>query len=239
MAATPRTILVPLDAPARTQTYQLAPGIAQYVESVSVVIDNSAGADTTPSLTITDPPNSVIGVVPQRSVIPGGDTGRALWALRLADDGGGGGGSFTPTQEFLADVAGPFGTLVNPGATALAPWTHLGGASLLDTTTPTVPTYLAAGFYIFDCNFNVVPSGAVTAGKQMSANLTFNDFVIPIGVQQTFVYIVLGVGQNAASMSITREGFAGVGFQFQYVNGDVTAGHTANFQLTATVTKIS
>lgn len=208
--------------------------------AVNATFDGTAAASSfLPCVEVISDAGEVVARCPTDSAVAAGGSAEVTFAPFLRGTASSGPAPTTILQEFLADLSGPFGTLVNPGATALAPWSHLGGSTLLDLTTPTVPTYLAAGVYIFDCNFNVVPGGAVTAGTQMSANLTFNDFVIPLGVQQTFVYVVLGVGQNAAAMSITREGFAGVGFQFQYLNGDTTAGHTANFQLTSTVTKIA
>ncbi len=72
---------------AQTFSYSLPSGVAQFIEAVYVTIDNAAGDDTTPLLTIENDAPSVIAAIPQGAVIPAGEaSGRATWALRLADD---------------------------------------------------------------------------------------------------------------------------------------------------------
>lgn len=70
----------------RTQSFELAPGILQYVQSVSVEIDTTASGDTTPLLTVKTQDGVPIADKAQGRAMTGGATGRATWALRLDDE---------------------------------------------------------------------------------------------------------------------------------------------------------
>lgn len=69
----------------RTATYQLPPGLSQYIESVLVEVDNGAAVDVRPSLQVQTVNGQVMAVKRQGEAIPAGDTGTATWALRLDD----------------------------------------------------------------------------------------------------------------------------------------------------------
>ncbi len=81
----PRTINLP-GSGVDTQSYKLAPGLLQYVESVYVEVDNSAGGDARPTLTVSEQSGVVIAKKRQGEAIASGDTGSATWALRLTDE---------------------------------------------------------------------------------------------------------------------------------------------------------
>ncbi len=84
----PRTINLP-GSGTDTQSYELAPGLLQYVQAVYVEIDNTAGADARPTLTLAEQSGVVIAKKRQGEPVAAGDTGSATWALRLTDEGGG------------------------------------------------------------------------------------------------------------------------------------------------------
>ena len=84
--ADPRTIIVPLTSPGQTATYRLAPGVTQYIQSVVATVDTSASGDVTPVLTISEQSGVVVGDKQQTNAITGGGSGRATWALGLADE---------------------------------------------------------------------------------------------------------------------------------------------------------
>lgn len=69
-----------------TAEFQLAPGVFQYIQSVHVVIDNTAGADVRPTLTVETQDGVVMAAKRQGETLPAGDTGSATWALRLDDE---------------------------------------------------------------------------------------------------------------------------------------------------------
>ncbi len=81
----PRTINLP-GSGTDTQQHELAPGLLQYVESVYVEIDNSAGGDARPTLTLAEQSGVVIAKKRQGEAIGGGNSGSATWALRLTDE---------------------------------------------------------------------------------------------------------------------------------------------------------
>ena len=58
--ADPRTIQVPINTPAQTAEYQLAPGVLQYVESVVATVDTSGSGSVTPVLTIAEQSGVVV-----------------------------------------------------------------------------------------------------------------------------------------------------------------------------------
>jgi hypothetical protein len=70
----------------RTQTFELAPGILQYVQSVLVEVDTTASPDTTPLLTVKTQDGVPVADKAQGRAMTGGATGRATWALRLDDE---------------------------------------------------------------------------------------------------------------------------------------------------------
>lgn len=83
----PRTINQPGNG-TDTQQFELAPGLLQYVQSVYVEIDNSAGSDARPTLTLSEQSGVVIAKKRQSESIPAGGTGSGTWALRLDDKSG-------------------------------------------------------------------------------------------------------------------------------------------------------
>jgi len=83
--AQPRSINLP-GSRARTQQYELAPGLAQYVQAVYVEVDNTAGSSTRPLLTLSEQSGVVIAKKRQDAPIPAGTSDSATWALRLEAD---------------------------------------------------------------------------------------------------------------------------------------------------------
>lgn len=81
----PQTVVRGNDA--STASYALAPGVFQYIESVLVEVDGTAGPDATPTLFVKTQDGQVIATKRQGEAIPAGDTGTATWALRLTDSG--------------------------------------------------------------------------------------------------------------------------------------------------------
>lgn len=138
--AEPRTINQPGNGTA-TQQFELAPGLLQYVQSVYVEIDNTAGADARPTLTLSEQSGVVIAKKRQGEAIPAAGTGSATWALRLDDEH-----AATSSQSF----ATYFGNAVNmaSNSSAFLTWDVLeSGADLLDLTDPEKPTTREAGTY--------------------------------------------------------------------------------------------
>jgi hypothetical protein len=70
----------------RTQSFELAPGILQYVQSVLIEVDTTASPDTTPLLTVKTQDGVPVADKAQGRAMTGGATGRATWALRLDDE---------------------------------------------------------------------------------------------------------------------------------------------------------
>jgi hypothetical protein len=70
-------------AGATVATFTLPASPLYRVESVVAHVDNTAGGDTTATLTYADTNGEVIAKRPQGDVIPAGDTGTATFALRL------------------------------------------------------------------------------------------------------------------------------------------------------------
>lgn len=104
-----------------TVTYELPKDVWQYVESVLVEIDNTAGGDAQPTLQIKASPSVVIAAKQLGDVIPAGDTGTASWWLRGADSTATGlasllaHASFTPAEV----LAGTSKTLVSGRANTI------------------------------------------------------------------------------------------------------------------------
>jgi hypothetical protein len=84
-----QTVEVALSNPGPSATFPIPATIVPFVDSVFAEIDNGAGADATPTLEIRGPNGDTVAAVPQDDVVPGGDTGRATWALRLPGKGRG------------------------------------------------------------------------------------------------------------------------------------------------------
>src|SRR6266536_4541159 len=146
---------------AQTASYQLPPGLFQYIESVLVQVDNTAGGDARPTLQVQTVNGVVMAAKRQGESIPAGDTGTATWALRLTDEGGGGGGGFTVEQGFY-DVGS---TVVTPNNTTALAIAYNSGVALLDLTNPLQPAYLFDGFH-------VVSASVSTNGSVAKANKT-------------------------------------------------------------------
>src|SRR4051794_25929402 len=70
-------------------TFTLPAAPLYRVESVVAHVDNTAGGDTTATLTYADTNGEVIAKRPQGDVIPAGATGTATFALRLSGNSGG------------------------------------------------------------------------------------------------------------------------------------------------------
>lgn len=85
-------------------SYQLAPGLAQYVESVLVEVDTSGAGDTTATLSVATPDGIVMARKVQGQTIDGGGSGSATFALRLDDDGGGSGGAPLEVTDLVTFV---------------------------------------------------------------------------------------------------------------------------------------
>jgi hypothetical protein len=82
------TIQVPGNG-SSTLSYTLPAGVLQFVQAVRATIDNTAGADLSPNLEISEQSGVVIQDVPQSGTIPAGESdGIASWGLRIAGEGG-------------------------------------------------------------------------------------------------------------------------------------------------------
>jgi hypothetical protein len=95
----------------------------------------------------------------QGAVIPAGDTGRATWALRLADEGGGG--------STITRKTGWYAWNRTAASINLLAWGFAGPISgfprsvpVLDLTNPSNPTALADGIYSFSIS---IGCGSVAA----------------------------------------------------------------------------
>lgn len=86
--AAPQTVIRGNNA--STASYELPPGVFQYIQSVHVVVNNTAGPDVRPTLSVETQDGVVMASKRQGEAIPAGDTGSATWALRLADESAGG-----------------------------------------------------------------------------------------------------------------------------------------------------
>ena len=80
-----RTIVLP-GTGSSTASYALAPGVLQNIESVVATVDTSGSGDVTPVLTIAEQTGNVVADKQQQNAIAGGGSGRATWALGLADE---------------------------------------------------------------------------------------------------------------------------------------------------------
>lgn len=124
----------------QAQAFTLDPGLFQYVQSVLVEVDNTAGPDVRPTLSVQTVNGAPIADKRQGEVIPAGDTGRATWALRLTDEGAatpGGGGGLTLIDDVLLAVDTATVTVAIPNTFRhlqfeLSTRSTFGGAGALD-----------------------------------------------------------------------------------------------------------
>lgn len=84
-----RTIRVGVSGTSDTESYTLAPGLAQYVEAVYVEVTNNAGSAVHPVLSISEQAGVVIAKRRQGGTISASGSGSATWALRLSGDDSG------------------------------------------------------------------------------------------------------------------------------------------------------
>lgn len=89
LSETIRTIRVGITGTSSAASYTLAPGLAQYVESVYIEVNNGAASGVHPVLTIAEQAGVVIAKRRQGGTIAAGNTGSATWALRLSGDDSG------------------------------------------------------------------------------------------------------------------------------------------------------
>lgn len=151
------------------------PGTPKYlVQSVSVQVNNSAGGDSTGTLTMADTDGTVIAKRRQGEAVTAGATTTATWALRLS---GSGATAATATSVGFYDVAALGGNPVPMGTQgAFVSITFAGagaGVDLLDTSvngSPSAWVVKTAGYYCFMASINITPSppAVIPAGNLMS-----------------------------------------------------------------------
>lgn len=157
--------------------YTLPSGVAQYVESVVVSVDNTSGGDLHPTVIVRDSSGQVISAKRQDDVIPAGESdGLAVWSLRLA----GSSSSALSHPIGFYTVAPNAGNPVAAGdPDPLLKFTFAGvqaGVDLLDTTihgSPNGPTAKVAGLYALGLRVGLDPDpiGPFPAGKYASLDL--------------------------------------------------------------------
>jgi hypothetical protein len=168
--ADPRTINIG-GSRAATQQFELAPGLLQYVQSVYVEIDNSAGAAARPTLTLSEQSGVVIAKKRQGESIPAAGTGSATWALRLDDERE---STALANQIGFYDVEPIGGNPWNAASTLTALNFSFGGSGagtdLLDLTTygAAAPLPKVAGMYAVAVALFFTPGG----GGTFAANKT-------------------------------------------------------------------
>ena len=86
LSETIRTIRVGITGTSATESYTLAPGLAQYVESVYIEVTNGAASGVHPVLSIAEQAGVVIAKRRQGGTIAASGSGSATWALRLSGD---------------------------------------------------------------------------------------------------------------------------------------------------------
>lgn len=182
LSETIRTIRVGITGTSATESYTLAPGLAQYVEAVYIEVDNTSGQDTSPLLTISEQAGVVIAKKRQGDVIDAAATGSATWALRLSDESASGAVAH-PVGFYTAAPNGgnpvPSGT--HTASMALTFAGAGGGVDLLDTSVLGSPVQWAVktpGVYGFLARIAVDPHPAAAwpAGNSVQFDLTpFND----------------------------------------------------------------
>lgn len=161
-----------------SRTFTLPASPLYRVESVVAHVDNTAGGDTTATLTYADTNGEVIAKKPQGSTVPAGGTGTATFALRLSDDASRAASAY-PVGFYT--VAPPGGNPVPAGTQgAVIELTFAGagaGVDLLDTSTLGSPAQWCvktSGVYTVMARIGVDPHpfGVFPAGHLMLFDLT-------------------------------------------------------------------
>ena len=180
MATEPQTVVLTGNG-TQAVTFNLAPNVYEKIQSVLVEVDTSASGDVSPTLTVLDQGTTPVADKTQSDVIDGGGSGRATWALRLADEVKGV-RAFPPIGFYTVAPAGgnpqPAGLHTIPLDVTFAGAGS--GIDLMDTTTlgPGAVFPKKAGMYAFKLRVVVGPSGAPTfgAGDWFSSDMsTFNE----------------------------------------------------------------
>lgn len=180
-----QTVEVSLGNPGPSATFQIPADVVPFVDSIYAEIDNTAGSDTTPTLEIRGPNGDTVAAVPQDDVVPGGDTGRATWALRLPGKRGGSAGTSSLPAAF-----------VNTNST-------------VTLNTWTVNTYTAISWDALRTNdastFQLPGSGGNTTVAHLTGGLyaavfipSFSGFNFPVG-PGLFIYTIVGSGGTRSS----------------------------------------
>jgi hypothetical protein len=123
-----QTVEVALGNPGPSATFSIPADLVPFVDSVYAEIDNGAGSDATPTLEIRGPNGDTVAAIPQDDVVPGGDTGRATWALRLPGKKGRGGNvsaSVIYARGYTDTAFGDAPIVVPAGGSILAPMDHV------------------------------------------------------------------------------------------------------------------
>lgn len=191
-----------------TLEYALAPGVFQYIQSILVVVDNTAGPDVNPILTVQTVNGTPIADKTQGTAIPAGDTGRATWALRLTDETAAGGAVTLPgygTYECVAQ------SVASGGAVNLN-WTYVSGDAWLDLSTANRPLIVTEGIYGFTMCFTV--DSVPPAGKFWFANLIWDQLgdLLPL-VDKRSLDVPAGFGRSTIPIAGVR--YCAVGAQFR------------------------
>jgi hypothetical protein len=230
VSAQPRTIVVPLTPGQATAEYQLAPGLAQYVQSVYIEVDNTAGADARPVLTFSEQAGVVIGKKEQGRTITAGGTGSASWFLRGTDETAAGGAVAGQLGTYTS-----FGLTVPTNSTTPFPFTFDLGADLLDTTNPLAPAFRAAGTYIMRAYAEADPQ--FTAAGKVARLVGFMDAFGSTDQNTTATNIPLNLGPNGPQVSITWPWVANAG-EFIIVALDHDRGSDSTWDCYLNVVKI-
>lgn len=161
-----RTIRVGISGTSDTESYTLAPGLAQYVEAVYVEIDNGAASDVRPVLTISEQAGVPIAKRGQGGRITAGGTGSATWALRLSGD-----------DAADTGLTGIYYDIENTGDWLWVDATsHRGGASDPNNDHSVVfqiPTpHTGGGFFVQDSAGNTILDAVSSDGTDFGVDIT-------------------------------------------------------------------
>jgi hypothetical protein len=159
------------------QSFELAPGILQYVQSVLVEVDMSASPPTTPVLTVQTQDGVPVTDVPQGRSLPAGGAGRASWALGLDAEQEPATDPFLPVEAVYARMTG--GQSVNNNALGIINFTsvkydHGGWINLIiDPTLFTVPV---TGYYTVQAQYEWNIAAGAGQRRVASINLIGDPF---------------------------------------------------------------